>query len=74
LDPLVIDNIGIYQCLAFNSELNKSVTRRINLNTFSKLNREKKILDFSDRIKIKILSDENQIKKNGKLAIECSVG
>jgi hypothetical protein len=70
----VIDNIGIYQCLAFNSELNKFVTRRINLNTFSKLNKEKKILDFSDRIKIKILSDENQIKKNGKLTIECSVG
>ena len=70
----MIDNIGIYQCLAFNSELNKFVTRRINLNTFSKLNREKKILDFSDRINIKILSDENQIKKNGKLTIECSVG
>ncbi len=70
----MIDNIGIYQCLAFNSELNKFVTRRINLNTFSKLNKEKKILDFSDRIKIKILSDENQIKKNGKLTIECSVG
>ena len=70
----MIDNIGIYECLAFNSELHKFVTRRINLNTFSKLNKEKKILDFSDRIKIKILSDENQIKKNGKLTIECSVG
>lgn len=73
IESFTNENIGVYQCLAFNKGLNQQVVRRVNLNTIQHLSKEK-TYDVSDRLKIENLSDKNNFKKNGTIILQCSIG
>ena len=66
IEPFTDENIGIYQCLAYNLKLNLHAIRRVNLNT------TQNIFDVSKRIKIDVIS--NELKRNETIIIECSIG
>lgn len=74
LDPFTKEKIGMYQCLAYNLDLNLQVSRRINLNAENKFNKEPTDLDISDRISIEVLSGKKSFRKNGNISLQCTVG
>jgi hypothetical protein len=64
----------VYECLAYNLELNIQVSKRINLHAEPKLNKEQTDLDISEYISIDVLSDKKGFRKNGNLTLQCVAG
>jgi len=65
----------MYECLAYNLELNSHLTRRINLQQAeTKLNKEQTNLDISDYISIDVVPDRGSFRKSVNLTLQCICG
>ena len=65
---------GMYECLAYNLELNSHLTRRISLQAETKLSKEQTNLDISDYISIDVVPDRESFRKNANITLQCNCG